>query len=68
MQKYACDSALQSHEIHAMIMIRKVSMKKNTRVRHALDDAIDGCGVQPDATALDVDQDHSGHAHLAERD
>jgi len=37
-------------------------------VANALDDAIGACEVQPDAAALGADQDHSGPAHLAERD
>ena len=37
-------------------------------VRHALDDTIGGREVQPDAAALDADQDHPGPARLAERD
>jgi len=52
-----------------MTMIRKVSIeRKRRRGLHALDDAIGGCEVQLDATALGADQDHSGPARLAGRD
>jgi len=50
-----------------MIMIRKVSIERKGD-RHALDDAIGGREVRPDAAALgadqDKDQDHPGPTRL----